>query len=346
VLKVPFLFWPLPENIISTFQGGSAERAIEWFRPMQDTGKIVFAPIDDAENNLEERTRQGVSAGVREFIGVFLRNTEGAYAVNHGNRMISLFTNLPDQVDKAVLSRIQVRVSMEGAKRFEDFVDQDHLWWKKYREMDPKFIKDPNVKGYEFMSAQTQVASMNELHKGGKTEVQNADLRTLYEASLKQHDAGTHEFFGVFYTAVLERFPFFSSRDLRNIQKAVDARVTDFDLPPIWWDKPDEFFFKDYDTKLAMLKELMRSNLGNVSFEEVRLQEALNYLDNAIRINETGINRQVERRAKRSTSSRRRWSCRRGRTPRSDAQAFFGRLFWRAPAQKQPGRAFRCNSAP
>jgi hypothetical protein len=46
-----------------------------------------------------------------------------------------------------------------------------------------------------------------------------------------------------------------------------------------------------------MLKELMRSNLGNVSFEEVRLQEALNYLDNAIRINETGINRQVERRA-------------------------------------------------
>ena len=80
-------------------------------------------------------------------------------------------------------------------------------------------------------------------------------------------------------------------------QASVDARVTDFDLPPIWWDKPDEFFFKDYATKLAMLKELMRSNLGNVSFEEVRLQEALNYLDNAIRINETGIDRQVERRA-------------------------------------------------
>jgi hypothetical protein len=41
----------------------------------------------------------------------------------------------------------------------------------------------------------------------------------------------------------------------------------------------------------------MRSNLGHISFEEVRLQEALNYLDNAIRINETGIDRQVERRA-------------------------------------------------
>src|SRR5690606_35054152 len=138
---------------------------------------------------------------------------------------------------------------------------------------------------------QRQLKSMNELHKGGKTEVQNADLRSIYESSMKQHDPGTHEFFGVFYTAVLQRFTFFSSRDLRNIRKAVDERVTDFDLPPIWWDKPDEFFVKDYDTELSMLKELMRSNLGNVSFEEVRLQEALNYLDNAIRINETGINR-------------------------------------------------------
>ena len=34
--------------------------------------KIIFAPVDDAENNLEERTRKGVSAGVRELIGVFL----------------------------------------------------------------------------------------------------------------------------------------------------------------------------------------------------------------------------------------------------------------------------------
>jgi hypothetical protein len=119
-LEIPFLFWPLPENIISTYQGGSAERAMEWFKPMQDTNKIIFAPVDDAENNLEERTRKGVSAGVRELIGVFLRNTEGAYAINNGNRLISLFTNIPDQIDKAVLSRIQSRVQMDGATTVED----------------------------------------------------------------------------------------------------------------------------------------------------------------------------------------------------------------------------------
>ena len=49
ILDIPFMFWPLPDNIISTYQGGSAERAIDWFRPMTDPSKLIFAPIDDAE---------------------------------------------------------------------------------------------------------------------------------------------------------------------------------------------------------------------------------------------------------------------------------------------------------
>jgi hypothetical protein len=295
-LGYPFLFWPLPENIISTYQGGSAERAIEWFKPLQDTSKIVFAPIDDAENNLEERTRQGVSAGVREFIGVFLRNTEGAYAINNGNRLISLFTNIPDQIDKAVLSRIQIRVSMDGASRFEDFVDQDYLWWKKYAALDSKFVNPAAPKNHVFMEAQKQMNSLGEL-LGKKHEFKSTDLEEIYQGAQKNHELGSHAFFGEFYTAVLQRFAFFSSRDLRNIQKTVDARITDFDFPKDWWDKPELFFLKDYDTKLNMLKDLMKSNLGSMSFNEIRLQESLNYLDTAIRINETGINRRIDQTA-------------------------------------------------
>lgn len=295
-LGFPFLFWPLPENIISTYQGGSAERAIEWFRPMQDTGKIVFAPIDDAENNLEERTRQGVSAGVREFIGVFLRNTEGAYAINNGNRLISLFTNIPDQIDKAVLSRIQIRVSMDGASNFADFVDQDYLWWRKYKKMDKGFVDTNAPKGHEFMKAQKQMSSLNELDSK-ELEFHSDDLKDIYDTTAKNSDVNSHAFFGKFYENVLARFSFFSSRDLRNIQKAVDARVSDFDFPQDWWEVPDRFFFKDYDTKMNMLKELMTSNLGGLSFEDIRMREALKYIDTAVRINETGINRRINQTA-------------------------------------------------
>ncbi len=297
-LGYPFLFWPLPETIVSTFQGGTAERAMEWFKPMQDPNKIVFAPIDDAENNLEERTRQGVSAGVREFIGVFLRNTEGAYAVNLGNRLISLFTNIPDQIDKAVLSRIQMRISMEGASSEFDFMDQDYLWWKKYTELDKKFIDNQDPKNYKYMDAQQAAASINELVET-KYSFQIPELEEMFYNTSKQVDVDAHQFFGKFYESVLQKYPFFSSRDLRNIQKAVDARLIDFDLPEVWWSNKDDFFTQPYDKKIIILKDLMKQNMKGVSFGDIRLYEALNYIENSIRINQTGVNREIKEQAKR-----------------------------------------------
>jgi hypothetical protein len=288
-----FLFWPLPENIISTYQGGSAERAVEWFRPLQDPTRIVFAPIDDAENNLEERTRQGVSAGVRELIGVFLRNTEGAYAVNHGNKLISLFTNLPDQIDKAVLSRIQYRVAINGAATPEDFLDQDYLWWQKLDGLLPGFVAMQAPADYAWLEAQQPMRSLGDMERMAP-EAGQPGIRELYEQTAARLDPGEHRFFAEFYAAVQQRYPFFSSRDLRNIQKAVDARVMDVDFPEQWLEDPEHFFRRDYDTKLSMLRELIRSHMGSLTFAELRLREALRYLDNALRIQATGAERDIE----------------------------------------------------
>ena len=296
-LEIPFLFWPLPDNIISTYQGGSAERAMEWFRPMQDKNKIIFAPVDDAENNLEERTRKGVSAGVRELIGVFLRNTEGAYAINNGNRLISLFTNIPDQIDKAVLSRIQSRVSMDGATTKEDFIDQDYIWWKKYGKMMPDFVDAIAPKNYEFMEAQKELTSLNSVFNK-EYEFVNEEVKDIFDSTLSQLDPKSHDFFGSFYQNVLKKYSFFSSRDLRNIQKAVDSRIIDFDMPEEWWDDSSLFFKQGYDTKMEMLKKLTIDNMGELTFSEIRLREALFYIDTAVRINNTGLNREIDETAK------------------------------------------------
>jgi hypothetical protein len=297
-LGIPFLFWPLPENIISTYQGGSAERAMEWFRPMQDSNKIIFAPIDDAENNLEERTRKGVSAGVRELIGVFLRNTEGAYAINNGNRLISLFTNIPDQIDKAVLSRIQSRVQMDGATTVEDWIDQDYIWWKKYGKMMPNFVDSTPPSNYKYMEAQAELTSLNSIFNK-EYEFINDEVKDIFDSTVNIKNPKSHDFFGNFYAHILKKYSFFSSRDLRNIQKAVDSRIIDFDLPDVWWDKTDLFFKKDYDTKMTMLRDLTIENMGDLTFSEIRLREALFYIDTAVRINETGINREIDETAKR-----------------------------------------------
>jgi hypothetical protein len=297
-LDVPFLFHPMPDTLISTFQGGSAERMVEWMKPLQDPSRLIFAPIDDAENNLQERTQQGVSAGVKEVIGVFLRYTEGAYAVNYGNSSIGLFTNLPEMLDKAVISRIQGRFKIDGAQKVNDFLDQDHIWWRKLDESVKGFVdmKDPS---YEYLSDQKMVSHIGEVLDNVSEPKEGAIIKA-FEVAKNEAALDEHAFFAKLYNETQKSFPFFSSRDVRNIQSAISLRLTDFDLEPEWLNNPEIFIKKDYDTKFNMLRELMQSNMKGLSFAEIRLQEVIRYLDNYATIADTDFKRQVEKQVERN----------------------------------------------
>ena len=294
-LDIPFLFHPMPDTLISTFQGGSAEKMVEWMKPMQDPTKLIFAPIDDAENNLQERTAQGVSAGVKEVIGVFLRYTEGAYAVNYGNSSIGLFTNLPEMLDKAVISRVQGRFLIDGARTEHDFLDQDYIWWKKLKKTMPEFVNMQDPSNYKYLDAQGLAKNMgdilNSIEKPSEERVLEA-----YDKAENKHKTNEHLFYATLYKEIQKLFPFFSSRDVRNIQSAVSLRLTDFDLEQDWFENPEIYFKKDYQTKFNMLQELMKANMKGLDFSEVRRQEVVRYLDNVATIADTDFKRKVDAR--------------------------------------------------
>ncbi len=291
-LGLPFLFWPMPDTVVSTFQGGSAERMMTWMAALKDPAKIIYAPIDDAENNLEDRSRQGVSAGVREVIAVFLRNTEGAYAVHRGNTLIQLFTNLPDQIDRAVLSRIQTRAAISGATTHHDFLDQDHLWYRKYRELSSDFVNLKDPVDYTFLADQADLQSLSETAEELWVP-REARIRRIFEGVRRRFTNDGHDFFAALFTAVKQELPSFTSRDVRNIQRAVDARVLDFDFPDAWMERPELFFRSDYATKRAMLVEQMKLNMGRLSFRDIRLQETVRYLDTMIAVADSGRERRI-----------------------------------------------------
>jgi len=297
-LEIPFLFHPMPDTLISTFQGGSAEKMVEWMKPLQDPTKLIFAPIDDAENNLQERTAQGVSAGVKEVIGVFLRYTEGAYAVNYGNSSIGLFTNLPEMLDKAVISRVQGRFKIDGARTEHDFLDQDYLWWSKLKDTMPDFVNMQNPPDYQFLKDQGLAKNMGEILNVSDKPTESRVLEA-FDKSRKKHNTTEHLFYADLYREIQKLFPFFSSRDIRNIQSAISLRLTDFDLEKDWFDNPELYFKKDYKTKHAMLQELMRANMKGLSFSDIRKQEVIRYLDNVATIAETDFKRKVDARINR-----------------------------------------------
>jgi len=294
-LDIPFLFHPMPDTLISTFQGGSAEKMVEWMKHLQDPTKLIFAPIDDAENNLQERTAQGVSAGVKEVIGVFLRYTEGAYAVNYGNSSIGLFTNLPEMLDKAVISRVQGRFKIDGARTEHDFVDQDYIWWKKLKDTMPDFVNmnDPEV--YKYLSDQGLAKTMGEILNAVEQPTE-ARVHDTFNKVEKLHQNNDHMFYAALYKEIQKIFPFFSSRDVRNIQSAISLRLTDFDLEQDWFEHPDKYFKKDYETKFNMLQELMRANMKGLNFSDIRRQEVIRYLDNVATIADTDFKRKVDAR--------------------------------------------------
>ena len=120
-----------------------------------------------------------------------------------------------------------------------------------------------------------------------------AKVLEIYEQTAAKHQTDEHLFFAELYKNIQQSFPFFSSRDIRNIQSAVSLRLTDFDLPEEWFNDPALYFQKDYDTKFGMLKELMKANMKGLDFSDIRRQETIRYLDNVATIADTDFKRKV-----------------------------------------------------
>jgi hypothetical protein len=275
-IGLPFVFHPMPQTVVSTFQGGSAERMAGWMQIGHHTGSVNYLPIDDAEDKFRNRTHEGVSAGVREVISIFLTETEGASAPRNGNSVIELYTNLPEQIDPAVLSRVGSRFSIDGAVAWEDFLDQDYLWLRALGD-GKEFVGMSDPRGYEYLSSQTEVPTIGNLQaKVG--EVVDERLKQALAAADKEHDRKSHGFYAALFSNVKGHYPMFTSRDVRNIQQEINGRITDFDLPKDWFESPAIFFGQPFDRKVEMLKELRRSCMKGLVFHEIRFQETMRYL--------------------------------------------------------------------
>ena len=122
-----------------------------------------------------------------------------------------------------------------------------------------------------------------------------ARIKEIFDRVLKVASPDSHQFFAELYVAVQAEYKYFSSRDVRNIQSAVNLRLMDFDLPDDWFaGERIVFVEKSYEEKLHMILELRKANMKGLSFADIRLQEANRYLDNMARIADAEFQRNVE----------------------------------------------------
>ena len=146
-------------------------------------------------------------------------------------------------------------------------------------------------KDHVFLKGQQQLKSLSDL--GTRyLDSQEERIKKYVDRVRADYDLNEHNFFAVLYSNISKVTPF-SSRDLRNIQAAVDGRVLDFDMPMEWFDDPTPFLDKPCDVMMGMVKELMKATMRGLSFAEIRLEESLKYLDNMVRISDKERERKV-----------------------------------------------------
>lgn len=288
-LGYPIRIHEFPGNMISSLQGQSGERMDAWMRPFRDTSSIIYAYVDDAETMFEDRTRQQASEGGRLVVGSFLRNTEGASAIDRGNWLMDFLTNLLEQVDPAVRSRFIARFPIDGAITAEQFAAQDYLWWKQYIAIDPTMIDIVTPTGYDYLNLKGANVEKTIRYRVAKHE----RVRAIVDRVSKKYDLKHHLFFGTLFEEMKKEFPTFTSRDDRNIQIAVSSRMLDFDFEQDWRDNPKIFYHRDPATKEGMIMELTKANMKGLSFSDIRLEEALFYLDNFASVANVEFERQV-----------------------------------------------------
>lgn len=289
-----FMFAPLPDNIVSTYQGGSAERMQQYMQTIMTPKHIVFAPIDDAENCFQDREADGVSAGVKEIIGVFLRFTEGAYAMDYGNLLINMYTNIPGVIDKAVLSRIQNRYEINGAVSFEDMMDQNNIGLiSSFSDLLPGVMDISSPAEYEYMSAQRKSQLESFYETRANTDV--AKVAEILEAVSGKYNPRQPEYFASLFAQVQNIFPHFTSREVRNIHSAVKSRLFDFDFPTEWRENPEVFYLKDEDVQEGLLVEVMREHMKGKSFSDIFMQESISHISNLAVISDAEFEKAVEK---------------------------------------------------
>lgn len=289
------LYWELPKDMASEFQGKSAKQMVEWTRRFADTSRIIYGVMDDVEGVLKSIEGNRSAESTEGIISVFLTFSEGATASRELNWLLRLLTNLPEKIYQPVMSRIQDKYDIEGAITVEDFLDQDWIWRQDIAKQDKAFddMKDPPG-DHVYMATQGKLVNLSQLYAREPIEPREGTLRNIFEEVRRTYHEDEHMFYAQVYAKVKAAFPTsFSSRDVRNIQVAINSRRTDFDVDPEWVEKREAFTDKPFDEKVKMLLARQKDALNGLSMKTCRLQETVRYLNALLSIPENARLREV-----------------------------------------------------
>ncbi len=265
-----FRYENLSTDSIDSYQGKSAQNAKAFIKNIIDPGVIGFGTIDDIDQLAGKRGDRQSSAGQLEITAVLMESFAGANTVVRGNCTFGMFSNYPENVDDALRQRAAARLLVDGPQSRADYIDILHLLMGKNHDIP--------VGKHDLFAAQQinqAVAASYDSH----SKPQEDGLLNVYDrVSKKIGKLDTIAKMGTYLKGIQEVDERFTGRAIKNITDAVKVRAMDFELPDEWMESTEIFLAKDYDTKLAMIRELSKP----ITVEMV-IQEINRYADSEFR---------------------------------------------------------------
>ncbi|MBP6256466.1 AAA family ATPase [Patescibacteria group bacterium] len=288
---VPFRTILFPKNLKDKMVGGTEQKAQTFFNQFKQTDKIMLGVFDDCETDFKQRSADRFD-GSDGIVQIYLTEAQGMTTKEVFNFIWLFLTNNPGLMDSAVLSRKDVKQGINGGETPHDFTDMI-TGWKRGLSSNKGLNAYIDLKdGPHYKPFSDQVMTFESLMERTKDySPTSQEVKDCLDIAQKKYEPTYDEFFGEFFYQLWLRNNKFTFREMANIQKQVDVRRLNFLYPEEWMYKdgqPDVFFGlkgqEGYDRQVAMLNELMISNLGGQTMSEILLIESLVHADNFFRI--------------------------------------------------------------
>ncbi len=255
---------------ISSYQGKSGQNCKQFISNVMDPRVIGFGTVDDIDQVAAKRSDDRASAGQQEVTGVLMESFSGANTVVRGNCAFGMFSNYPENVDDALRQRAGARWLVDGPQTEEDYIDIFALLAGKNHSVP--------VGKHELYATQEIKRAVSTAYEQNNTP-QEARLAKVHSKFTKTNGKPQSlKEIGLYLHAIKQAEPRFTGRAIKNITDAAKMRAMDIELPDEWFEDPDVFVRKDYDTKRDMIGELR----GEISLDMI-IQEIHRYADSEFR---------------------------------------------------------------
>ncbi|MEM1377236.1 MAG: AAA family ATPase [Pseudomonadota bacterium] len=261
VAGVPFHYENFGVDQISSYQGKSGQNCKQFINNVIDPKAIGFGTVDDIDQVAAKRSDDRASAGQQEVTAVLMEAFAGATTVVRGNCSFGMFSNYPENVDDALRQRAGARWLVDGPQTRDDYIDIFHLLAGKNHKIP--------LGDHDLYEAQV-IAKAVEAAYDGHDKPQEDGLMNVYDRFVSQHgEPKSMTDIGTYLHMIKEAEPRFTGRAIKNITDAIKMRAMDIELPDEWFETPEPFLHKDYDTKRDMIAELRKPFTIDMVMQEI-----------------------------------------------------------------------------